>query len=220
MGKRTVKPADRKYSTYVYRVLKQVHSDTGISAKAMAIMDSFIKDLMDRVIKEAVELCDMGATARMTLSSREVQTAVRLVLPGEVAKHAVSEGTKAVTKCMAGGKGAPTSKKAGLQFPVARVKAAMKAKTNKRIGAGAPVYLTSVLEYLCAEVLELAGNCARDNKKTRIIPRHLLLAIENDEELHKLLQHCIIPDAGVLPNIHAMLIPAKSMGTLHNAQEY
>ena len=102
------------------------------------------------------------------------------------------------------------SAKAGLQFPVGRVARYMKqAKAASRVGAGAPVYMAAVLEYLCAEILELAGNAARDNQKSRIVPRHLQLAVRNDEELNKLLSGVTIASGGVLPNIHAVLLPAK-----------
>ena len=84
------------YSTYIYRVLKQVHPDTGISKKGMSIMNSFINDIFEKMALEAGKLARYNK--KSTLSSREVQTAVRLLLPGELAKHAVSEGTKAVTK--------------------------------------------------------------------------------------------------------------------------
>ena len=84
------------------------------------------------------------------------------------------------------------------------------AASAARIGAGAPVYLAAVLEYLAAEVLELSGNAARDNKKSRIIPRHVQLAVRNDEELCKLLAGVTIAEGGVLPNIHAVLLPKKS----------
>jgi histone H2A len=80
----------------------------------------------------------------------------------------------------------------------------------QRIGAGAPVYLAAVLEYLAAEILELAGNAARDNKKSRIIPRHLQLAIRNDDELSRLLGGVTISQGGVLPFIQSELLPAKS----------
>ena len=84
------------FSIYIYKVLKQVHPDTGISRRAMSIMNSFVKDTFERVASEAIRLGRYNK--KKTLSSREVQTAVRLMLPGELAKHAVSEGTKAVTK--------------------------------------------------------------------------------------------------------------------------
>ncbi|VDQ13174.1 unnamed protein product [Trichobilharzia regenti] len=84
------------YAIYIYKVLRQVHPDTGISSKAMSIMNSFVNDIFDRIAAEANRLSHYNK--KSTISSREVQTAVRLLLPGELAKHAVSEGTKAVTK--------------------------------------------------------------------------------------------------------------------------
>merc|ERR1712083_96218 len=100
------------------------------------------------------------------------------------------------------------SAKAGLQFPVGRIARYLKrGRWAERIGAGAPVYLAAVLEYLAAEVLELAGNAAKDNKKSRIVPRHIQLAIRNDEELNKLMSRTTIASGGVLPNINVFLLP-------------
>ena len=90
------KKRTESYSTYIYKVLKQVHPDTGISKRGMSIMNSFINDIFERIASEAGKLARYNK--KSTLSSREVQTAIRLILPGELAKHAVSEGTKAVTK--------------------------------------------------------------------------------------------------------------------------
>ncbi|XP_038606306.1 histone H2B type 1-P-like [Tachyglossus aculeatus] len=84
------------YSIYVYKVLKQVHPLTSISTKAMGIMDSFINDIFERIASEASRLA--RCNKRSTITSREIQTAVLLTLPGELARHAVSEGTKAITK--------------------------------------------------------------------------------------------------------------------------
>ena len=103
------------------------------------------------------------------------------------------------------------SSRAGLQFPVGRIHRFLrKGHYAQRIGSGAPVYLAAVLEYLSAEILELAGNAARDNKKHRIVPRHLQLAVRNDEELNKLLSGVTIAAGGVLPNINAVLLPKKT----------
>uniref|UniRef100_A0A0N4ZT58 Histone H2A n=1 Tax=Parastrongyloides trichosuri TaxID=131310 RepID=A0A0N4ZT58_PARTI len=113
-------------------------------------------------------------------------------------------------KAKASGKAKTRSSRAGLQFPVGRLHRMLRrGNYAERIGAGAPVYLAAVLEYLAAEVLELAGNAARDNKKTRINPRHLQLAIRNDEELNKLLSGVTIAQGGVLPNIPSTLMPKK-----------
>ena len=84
------------YAIYIYKVLKQVHPDTGISSKAMSIMNSFVNDIFERIAAESSRLAQYNK--RSTITSREIQTGVRLLLPGELAKHAVSEGTKAVTK--------------------------------------------------------------------------------------------------------------------------
>ena len=103
------------------------------------------------------------------------------------------------------------SAKAGLQFPVGRIARYLKTgKYASRLGAGAPVYMAAVLEYLAAEVLELAGNASRDNKKSRIVPRHITLAVRNDEELNKFLGGVTVAAGGVLPNIHSVLLPKKS----------
>jgi len=110
-------------------------------------------------------------------------------------------------------KGKSRSNRAGLSFPVSRIHRHLrKGNFGERIAAGSPVYLAAVLEYLSAEILELAGNAARDNKKTRIIPRHLQLAVRNDEELNRLLGGVTIAQGGVLPNINSLLLPKKAAG--------
>ena len=126
-----------------------------------------------------------------------------------------AKGKKGAAGRKAGGprkKSVTRSVKAGLQFPVGRIgRFLKKGRYAQRVGSGAPVYLAAVLEYLAAEVLELAGNAAKDNKKGRIIPRHVLLAIRNDEELGKLLAGVTIAHGGVLPNINPVLLPKKTV---------
>ncbi|MQL81556.1 hypothetical protein Taro_014008 [Colocasia esculenta] len=111
-----------------------------------------------------------------------------------------------------GGRGKPKafkevsrSQKASLQFPVGL----KVGKYSKCIDNGAPNYLSLILEYLAAEVLELAGNAAKDNKKNRIVPRHIQLGVRNDEELRRLLGMMTIISDGVLPNTHLTLLPKK-----------
>jgi len=224
-------PAYRKtVSLYVYKVLKQVHPSASISNKAMGIMNSFFYDLVDRITNESRILLEMNN--RETCTSREIQTSVRLVLPGELAKHAVSEGTKAVVKYNASlddaatplkapekeekekkekkeknqKKGVSRSVKAGLQFPVGRTHRLLRAKLyGYRIGSTAAVYTAAIGEYLVAEILELSGNAAKDLKASRITPRHLQLAIRGDEELDRLFPG-IIPGGGTIPHIHKSLV--------------
>ena len=127
------------------------------------------------------------------------------------AKAGAGKGGKGGRGKAEGKKSQTKSSKAGLQFPVGRMgRFLKKGKYATRVGAGAPVYLAAILEYLTAEILELAGNAARDNKKTRIIPRHIQLAVRNDEELNKLFGGVTIAQGGVLPNIHSVLVPKVS----------
>ena len=95
-GKKRKKKRKETYGIYIYNVLKQVHPDVGISAKAMSIMNSFVVDTLDKIATQAGDLCKVNK--RKTLGAREVQTAVRLVLPGQLATYALIEGTKAVCK--------------------------------------------------------------------------------------------------------------------------
>uniref|UniRef100_A0A0D6QVC9 Histone H2B n=1 Tax=Araucaria cunninghamii TaxID=56994 RepID=A0A0D6QVC9_ARACU len=99
-GRKKHKKSVETYKIYIFKVLKQVHPDIGISSKAMGIMNSFINDIFEKLASEASKLARYNK--KPTITSREIQTAVRLVLPGELAKHAVSEGTKAVTKFTSG----------------------------------------------------------------------------------------------------------------------
>jgi histone H2A len=120
-----------------------------------------------------------------------------------------------------GGNSVTRSKKAGIVFPVGRVHHYLKAGNYApRIGAGAPVYLAAVMEYLAAEVLTLAGNAARDNKKSRIAPRSIKFAIHNDEELYKLFGGVAIVGAGVIPSIHEVLLPKKGAKRCWTGKKY
>ena len=109
-----------------------------------------------------------------------------------------------------GGSSTTRSARAGLQFPVGRIARYLRqGHYSRRVGGGAPVYMAAVLEYIVAEVLELAGNAAKDNKKLRIVPRHIQLAVRNDDELNNFFGNATIASGGVLPNINPVLLPEK-----------
>jgi len=196
------------FSSYIFKILKQVHPDTGISNKAMLVMNSFVYDIMRRMINEGAMICSLSG--KNTITSREVQTAVRLFLPGELASHSVSEGTKAVTKYNTNENKTRTQQVSGLTFPIGRIGRIMKTNSKLRVAKGASIYAAAIIEYLVCEILELAGNASRDNKRTRIVPRHIMLAIRHDEELNKLLGNVILPYSGVLPFIHTVLLPEET----------
>jgi len=254
------------FADSIYKVLKEVHPNTMLSAKGLSVCNDYCADILVRVLNKAIELnsygmateddeeedenrlhdvrkafqVDVGSQQMEThmileeasknsdtsplpearIDSRMIQSAVRFILPGELAKHAVSEGVKAVTKfscntnkvidlsCV------DFSKHAKLNFDVMTV-SAIATKLHKGIilTAGAAVYLTAVIEYMCAELLELSGNAARDNRRSKITTRHILLALDNDEELHKYKGNVAIREGGVLPNIYSIFVKEFSSVT-------
>ena len=215
---------DTNFRTFIYKVLKQVHPDMGISSNASITVNNIILTTIKR-IADTINITSLIDKKR-TVTSRAVQTAVLLVLPVELGKHAFSEGIKAVTKYNAsvgartdydraprgGARSKPQSRSArsGLQFSVPRVKKLLRHLiTAPRVGNTAAVFLAAVLEYLAAEIVELAGNAARDNNAKRIVPRHLMLAIRNDEPLNYLYSRhgTIVLGGGVIQNIHNRLLP-------------
>lgn len=170
---------------------------------AIAIVDSLLKEALEKIAKEAGHL--LNCSTRSTLSSRDIQTAVRLVLPAELAKHAIAEGVRAVMKYASGESKGSKSTRAGLTFSVPLIKRMLLGIVPGRIGATAPVYLTAVMEYLCAEVLELAGTASKDMKTKHLMPRHVLLALRGDEELDGFWPGTVA-SGGVIPHIHMGLI--------------
>ncbi|RGB29071.1 histone H2A [Rhizophagus diaphanus] len=113
------------------------------------------------------------------------------------------------------------SEKAGLIFPVGRIHRLLRrGNYAAHIGSCAPIYFAAVVEYLIAEIVELAGNAAVDNKRARITPRHLQLAIRNDEELNKLFRNITIAQGGVLPNIHQSLLPKPPKKSAKNVEQH
>lgn len=220
---RTKKKNYKSFKSFIYKVLKQVAPATGISTKGMDIMDAMVEDLYEKLAVEAGRLARYNKKA--TITSREIQTAVRLSFPGEIAKHAVSEGTKAVTKFNVSmsddNEHGKRAARAGLQFPVGRIHSRLKKGGHAdRISQTAPVYLAAVLEYVVAEVLELSSGVAKDLRKKRIVPRHILLSTKTDTELAELFAHAQISRGGVVPHVHYAILSEKQKKKLPvSAQE-
>jgi histone H2A len=217
-------------TTYISKVLKQVHPDKGITGSALDQTNAIINFIGQDLAEKSVQLTENTRTKkgktyipRKTINSRTVHAAVKLVLPGELSTHAVQEGVKARDKyrtSMRATKELPAESKnpmtkafrAGLIFSPSKTKVGgFFSVYDKYIGADAPVYLAAVLEYLTAEMMELAGNIAGQQKKVRINARHLFLGITSDEELDRLREKysLTIAGSGVKPEILPELIPTK-----------
>ena len=182
-------PKPIQFDIYIRKVGKQIHPDSQMSSDFLNQINRIIVRLGEQIAEKAFQLTEKED--RKTIGPREIQSATRLIIPGELTKHAVSEGTKAVTKYGSADRGnkrkrKSNSQKAGLQFSVSRCKQFLK-KYNKKIGSTAPVYLAAVLEYITAELLELSGNVARDNRRSTMKIRDLYIAIQADYDLNDMM---------------------------------
>jgi len=181
------------FETYISKVLKQVHPNHQISGDCRSQINGFTNYLGTIIAGTCSFLSSKGFNGKKTkktISSRTVQTTVRLLFPKELSKHAVSEGTKAVTRFTGPNSGKEKERvsrtsRAGLQFSVSVCEHFLR-DFGKSVGSTAAVYLAAVLEYITAEIIEQSGNAARDNKKTQISARSMFLAVDNDEELKEL----------------------------------
>lgn len=211
------KPSNKKrhydnFDIYIKKVLKKVHHDTAMTKEGKAVLNSIVKQILYEVTTQAFDL--MVAAKKKTLRVRDVKSSIRLLLPGELAKHCMRKGVLAVDtykdnilKVKPGSKAV----QAGLQFPPSRVARFMEQITQVRhIAFAATLFMTAFLEHMVAEITELAGNQARDKKKQTITANHIHIAICHDQELDKLFKNSIIPDSttchiGVRPE----LLPKK-----------
>jgi histone H4 len=205
---------------YIRKVLKQVHPHMHISTDAMAQLNAFLNNLAKHLVVTAIKAKDVNmkvtsrgsAKKRLTLSSREIMYAAKLFMPGELGRHAVSELTKALNRysgAEGGYSGVKTLRisrksRAGLVMSPARVNHMIRQVYSGRTGGGVSISLTAILEYIAAEILEISGNAARDNKRKTITPQMMMLATSNDRELHLMLQymHWSWSGAGGIVDIH------------------
>ena len=204
----------------ISKVLQQVHPNKlQCTVDGMLVVDGLLHRTLDSIIEHAAEV----ASDRRVLTVHDFQYAVRLSLPGELVKHGVSEGTKAVIKNNENNGDLNTTRLVGhtanntiaLAYPaphgnvfsVDKVKSLLSSKQNIACHNDALVFLAAVVGYMCAEILELSGNAARDNKSDAILPRHITLAIYNDEELSKCFDNVCWRGGGVLPDIKCMFLP-------------
>jgi histone H2A len=206
------------FDIYISRVLKQVGPTTHISENVKSQINYFLNLLAVKIIKEAVFLVSgqmyhakSNKPEKKTIQPREIQTAIRIIFGDnpEICKHAVSEGTKAVAKYTNSllPKGTMKNVKSGLMFPVFKVENIIRNNYKGNVAELSAIYLTAVLEYITAEILELTANATRDNKKRVLQSRYLMLAIKHDEELSKLAKNLgwDILGGGEIPNIYAAL---------------
>ena len=191
--------------SFIYVLLEQVHPGFYILPRTSCCVADALRDVMQRLITCCVELSAKNATGFLT--PKHMESAVQLVLPGELGKHAKSASTKAITKFnTSSDKNASLTTQAGLYFSVYYFWRRLRERApGLAVTVPAAISLAAVSEYLCAELLELAGNAVKLNSNKTIMPWHFMFAIRGDEELDTLFYSCEIAYGGVIPHIHRSL---------------
>ena len=208
------KSRHESFATYIKRVSQNINPDWGYSRDAMHVINSMTYDIIERIAKQAGDLCK--AAKKQTIGQREIELATGMILPGELVKHARNTISKHVNSYhqnmyKKSNKQISKSTRAGLEFPVGRITRMLKnGLYSDRTGELAGVSLAAAVEYVVAEIVELSINMSRDDHKSRITPRHIFLAIRADEELDTLFTGTI-PKSGVRPYIRPQLLPKKTL---------
>ena len=189
-------------SSYIYKILKQVHPTVGIANMAMTVVNSFVVDVFRRISKDAVQLSGEKVT------EYEIENAVEAIIQGELKSQSLSQGNQALRNFNnANPEIKNDTEKAGLQFSVGKTKKMMKEETDKQVAISASVFLAAVLEFLLSRLLQQAGNASLESGNARITPRHVQVAFFNDGEFKQLFNDIQEPQAQrVIPNIHPSLL--------------
>jgi len=213
---------------YIQKALKQIYPEMGITKIAKDELNSSLNYIGQALVESAMRL--LNSENKGTFSVREMQGAVRVILTGTLAKHALSEGNKAITKFRNNkgktpGKPVPQGHRAGILFSVSRCRQFFE-KYKKRITEDASVFLAAVLEYLTFEILEISANAAQRSKKLRITARFIMLAVNEDQDICDLINKLKInfSGAGVVPHINKKLLEStkkkdKAIKEIKSAQK-
>lgn len=174
------------FDRYISGVIKRIDGNVSLSAKAVAVLDAMITDLGTRICSAAGDVTRFNK--RTTVTMRDAQAAILLVLKGELGKKAVAESYRAIQVYEKFNKGisSSTSERCQLIFPVPRVSTMLKSKTNLRAGLLPAIMICAALEYSCSEILELASKAIKEVDRSRIMPRFIRMVIESDVELNRL----------------------------------
>lgn len=186
---------------YISKLAKRVNPDISLTGESAVELNNLNKYLLEMLMQKVN--ANVNRQSKKTATAKEVEYAVKLAFPMELRKHAISEGSKAIQTYEAAAKDRASQRKPGEQlkpvlksslanivFPITRIENIMRElSTADRVSKGAPIYMAAVLEYITSEILELSWNFTVNNKKKRITPRHITLAVQDDAELKKLFAH-------------------------------